>query len=47
MHEFGEVAHQPARIWWTITGVGVLTAILLWIYDRTAGHKALTLRKGD
>jgi proton-dependent oligopeptide transporter, POT family len=47
MHEFGEVAHQPARIWWTITGVGVLTAMLLWIYDRTAGHNAVTFRKGD
>jgi predicted MFS family arabinose efflux permease len=42
MHEFGEVAHQPARIWWTVTGVGVLTALLLWIYDRIAGQKAVT-----
>jgi len=21
-------------MWWVITGVGVLTAILLWIYDK-------------
>src|SRR5713101_1419185 len=34
MHEFGEVAHQPQRVWWIISGVGVLTALLLWIYDR-------------
>jgi proton-dependent oligopeptide transporter, POT family len=34
MHEFGEVAHQPERAWYAITAVGVLTAILLWIYDR-------------
>src|SRR5438445_1720121 len=34
MHQFGEVAHQPQRVWWIISGVGVLTALLLWIYDR-------------
>ena len=34
MHHFGEVAHQPQRAWWVISGVGVLTALLLWIYDR-------------
>jgi dipeptide/tripeptide permease len=34
MHHFGEVMHQPARIWWTVTAVGVATTALLWIYDR-------------
>ncbi|MFZ0416691.1 MAG: MFS transporter [Candidatus Sulfotelmatobacter sp.] len=34
MHHFGEVTHQPARIWWVVTGVGVATTVLLWIYDR-------------
>jgi POT family proton-dependent oligopeptide transporter len=34
MHHFGEVTHQPERVWWAITGVGVATALLLWIYDR-------------
>jgi POT family proton-dependent oligopeptide transporter len=34
MHHFGEVAHTPERGWWVISGVGVLTALLLWIYDR-------------
>ena len=34
MHYFGEVQHQPQRVWWFFTGLGVLTAILLWIYDR-------------
>jgi len=34
MHHFGEVAHQPQRAWWVISGVGILTALLLWIYDR-------------
>ena len=35
LHHFGEVKHQPAGIWWVVAGVGVLTAILLWVYDRT------------
>jgi predicted MFS family arabinose efflux permease len=35
IHQFGEVAHQPARIWWAVTAVGVVTAALLWIYDKT------------
>jgi proton-dependent oligopeptide transporter, POT family len=34
MHHFGEVTHQPERIWWSITMVGVVTAVLLWIYDK-------------
>jgi len=43
MHHFGEVAHQPARIWWVVTGVGIATTAMLWIYDRmfrTAGTAA-------
>jgi len=35
IHHFGEVTHQPQGIWWAVTGVGVLTAVLLWIYDKT------------
>jgi dipeptide/tripeptide permease len=34
VHHFGEVAHQPARIWWSVTAVGLATAVLLWIYDK-------------
>jgi len=34
MHHFGEVRHQPTQMWWAVTGVGVGTAGLLWIYDR-------------
>jgi len=34
MHHFGEVQHQAQRAWYAITAVGVLTAVLLWIYDR-------------
>jgi POT family proton-dependent oligopeptide transporter len=34
VHHFGEIQHRPERIWWAVTGVGVATAGLLWIYDR-------------
>ncbi|HLI62191.1 MAG TPA: MFS transporter [Terriglobales bacterium] len=34
IHYFGEVKHQPVMMWVVITAVGVLTAVLLWIYDR-------------
>jgi dipeptide/tripeptide permease len=34
IHQFGEVEHRPGMMWWVITGVGVLTAILLVVYDR-------------
>ena len=35
MHHFGEVTHRPERVWWAIAGVGVATAALLWVYDKT------------
>lgn len=35
LHHYGEVVHQPARIWWSVTGAGMATAALLWIYDQT------------
>jgi proton-dependent oligopeptide transporter, POT family len=34
LHHFGEVRRQPQRIWWVVTGIGVLTALLLYVYDR-------------
>jgi len=34
LHYFGEVKHQPALMWWVVIGVGVLTAALLWGYDK-------------
>lgn len=35
IHHFGEVTHNPAGIWWSVTAVGVATALLLWLYDKT------------
>jgi POT family proton-dependent oligopeptide transporter len=34
LHYFGEMRHQPQRVWWVVTAIGVLTAFLLYIYDR-------------
>jgi proton-dependent oligopeptide transporter, POT family len=34
LHHFGEVNNNPAGIWLSITGIGVATAALLWVYDR-------------
>jgi len=34
IHYFGEVTHQPAAMWWVIIAVGVVTAVLLWVYDK-------------
>jgi len=34
LHYFGEVQGKPQVVWFVISGVGVLTALLLWIYDR-------------
>ncbi|HEX4606525.1 MAG TPA: MFS transporter [Candidatus Angelobacter sp.] len=39
MHYYGEVVHQPEKVWWVVTGIGVLTALLLWIYDWTLTPK--------
>jgi len=41
VHHFGEVTHQPDRIWWTVTAVGVLTAFVLWVYDKTIAKKVV------
>jgi dipeptide/tripeptide permease len=49
VHHFGEVLHQPTRIWWCVTAVGVATTALLWIYDKAfrtpspASTQSLTL----
>jgi MFS family permease len=34
MHYYGEQLHRPEMIWWIITGIGILTALLLFVYDR-------------
>ena len=34
LHYFGEVQHQPQRMWWVISGVGLLTTVLMLLYDK-------------
>jgi POT family proton-dependent oligopeptide transporter len=33
VHHFGEVLHRPQQMWWVVAGVGILTTILMWLYD--------------
>jgi proton-dependent oligopeptide transporter, POT family len=42
LHHFGEVTHQPARMWWGVTAVGVATAVALWVYDRMVGKSVVS-----
>ena len=32
MHYYGEVAQRPAHVWWALSGIGVGTTLLMWIY---------------
>ncbi len=41
LHHFGEVKHQAGMMWWVIMGVGVLTALLLWGYDKLVRKEAI------
>jgi proton-dependent oligopeptide transporter, POT family len=36
VHEFGDVLRRPQQMWWVIVGVGIFTAILMWIYNAVA-----------
>ena len=42
LHEFGDVLHHPARMWWVIAAIGVLTAALMWLYDKIVQPRAQT-----
>jgi POT family proton-dependent oligopeptide transporter len=32
MHYYGEVVERPAQVWWALTGIGVGTTLLMWLY---------------
>jgi POT family proton-dependent oligopeptide transporter len=38
---FGEVLHRPHQLWFVVAGIGVLTTILMWIYDKLIGPAAV------
>ncbi len=42
LHEFGDVLHRPAQMWWVIVAIGVLTAALMWLYDKIVQPRAQT-----
>jgi dipeptide/tripeptide permease len=35
LHEFGDVLGRPNQMWWVILTIGVVTAALMWLCDRT------------
>ena len=41
MHHYGEELHHPQMVWWWVIGVGIVTTILLWIYDRMVRAEAV------
>jgi len=32
MHHYGELVQRPAQVWWAITGIGIGTTLLMWLY---------------
>jgi len=42
LHRFGEVMHQPRLIWYAVTAAGIVTTVLLILYDRLLRPKEAT-----
>ncbi len=34
LHHFGEVLHRPEQMWYMVSGVGLLTGVLLMVYNK-------------
>ena len=34
LHYFGDILHQPSRMWWVVTGVGLAGVVLMLAYDK-------------
>jgi proton-dependent oligopeptide transporter, POT family len=34
VHHFGDVLNRPQQMWFVITAIGILTTLLMWIYDK-------------
>lgn len=50
LHEFGDVLKHPQQMWWVIVSVGILTAVLMWIYNvvaKPAEHTASAASSGS
>ena len=42
LHYFGEVRHAPEQLWLVVAGIGILTTLLMYIYNRVLGTGAST-----
>jgi proton-dependent oligopeptide transporter, POT family len=40
LHHFGELQHRPQLFLWALTAIGMLTTLLLWIYDQVVKPSA-------
>ena len=43
VHYFGEIAHQPQRVWLVCAAIGLATTLLLWIYNLGVRPTAATM----
>ncbi|MGB0033960.1 MAG: MFS transporter [Candidatus Acidiferrales bacterium] len=34
VHHYGEVLHRPQQMWWVVSGIGILSTLLLLLYDK-------------
>jgi POT family proton-dependent oligopeptide transporter len=34
VHHCGEVLHRPRQMWWVVSGIGLATTLLMWLYNR-------------
>jgi len=44
---FSEAGSQPSHMWWPVVGVGIVTTVLLWIYDLVVMPQEAAERKGS
>lgn len=35
VHYYGNVLQRPHQLWFVVAGIGILTTVLMWIYDKT------------
>ncbi len=33
LHHYGEVLHKPQQMWWWIAGIGIVSTVLMYLYD--------------
>jgi MFS family permease len=45
LHYFGEVRHAPEQLWLVVAGIGVLTTLLMYVYNRVLGTGYSTSKK--